>query len=733
MVSTRQMSITTVGPETGSAGVNTNGSNRMVSNSLSQQSNSTRQQANNTATVTDTLSAGPVVHLNDDKPKQLTDMPLEIFERIFQYSGYKEVSNMRLVSTQMNQICKTILNSTFTKLQSQLTKRFHNIKKTMPRRESVRRSHPLSYECDIIETCCMRLSLLQMTFGRNIERKHICFFPGAILDEVYNVLNFIRTTPNPACRPFKITEELIDLSTMAIEFFKSDLEPLMPQIGALKQFYGKNSTATRTSPKNCYLYDTQSTSAATISTRSSQSSSMPSPPQSNMVLRKGIRKIKQGMKKYNNQLSVLRTDLRFCKRKSTDQSKQITELQNMLAEQQKQTLEYANRLDENDKKNDEVSSKISTLLQELNKCKIELHYYRSKSPATPFCSNCGQTTLTIPPDNLLAYIDNNSREEIFNVLGKCNNFESKVQSHESCISQDLTSTPPVTNAAVAMATTETITAASASVLLPATTSTTNDKTLQLPIVGNMEADNSASPSLSSSASQSLSLPMNLSPELHIDRASATIVAEKAVTFTAPGLILPAGCSIECLEKRYNKPTSQATVSYGTILTSETSSTLAAATLSSLNMEATSSAIGGGGASSNDNSNGGKKSTSNGSVILTIGTPRFYGKRKLDESNTLDSLNNAKMMSMSDRPTLDASANVNRLMAAATTTTTIETPTSAATTQITTTATKTNGMATNNLANSNLSDSNSNCNKKARRVQNKLKIQTNNMNIKTRNK
>lgn len=62
---------------------------------------------------------------------------------------------------------------------------------------------------------------------------------------MYNVLNCIRATSNPACRPFKITEELIDLSTMAIEFFKSDLEPLMPQIGALKHFYDKSSTTTR--------------------------------------------------------------------------------------------------------------------------------------------------------------------------------------------------------------------------------------------------------------------------------------------------------------------------------------------------------------------------------------------------------------------------------------------------------------------------------------------------------
>lgn len=100
---------------------------------------------------------------------------------------------------------------------------------------------------------------------------------------------------------------------------------------------------------------------------------------------------------------MLRTDLRFCKRKSSDQTKQITELQNMLAEQQKQMLEYANRLDENDKKSEEMSRKISTLLQELNKCKVELHYYRSKSPATPICNSCN-TKMIVPPAGLMAFL-----------------------------------------------------------------------------------------------------------------------------------------------------------------------------------------------------------------------------------------------------------------------------------------------------------------------------------------
>lgn len=59
-------------------------------------------------------------------------------------------------------------------------------------------------------------------------------------------------------------------------------------------------------------------------------------------------------------------------------------------------MEYASRLDENDKKNEETSRKFQTLLQELNKCRTELQYWRSKSPATTTpatCSECGDHTV----------------------------------------------------------------------------------------------------------------------------------------------------------------------------------------------------------------------------------------------------------------------------------------------------------------------------------------------------
>lgn len=50
----------------------------------------------------------------------------------------------------------------------------------MPRRESARRNHPLAAENDINDTLNMRLTLLQMTFGKHIDRKHICFFAGEV-------------------------------------------------------------------------------------------------------------------------------------------------------------------------------------------------------------------------------------------------------------------------------------------------------------------------------------------------------------------------------------------------------------------------------------------------------------------------------------------------------------------------------------------------------------------------
>lgn len=333
----------------------------------------------------------------------LLDLPVEILDKIFSYLDYNTVAHLRPVCHQMDRVCGSILNSTFQKLQAQMLSRFQAIKAQMPRRESARRNHPLACESDIIETLHMRLTLLQMSFGKHIERKHCCFFPGEILDEVNRILHYIRVTPKLA-RPYKVTDELFDLSTMAMEYFKERIEPTLPEIpyfGAdFLDLAGTFSSSSNVNKPFMCLDSAPLTVGTGKSGSNSGEGSPPhssddpgllesnvSPPQSNMVLRKRIRKIKQGMKRYNSQLTLMRRDLRSCKAK--------------IAEQQKQIVEYATRLDENDKKNEETSRKFSTLLQELNKCKTELQYWRSKSPAIPVCVVCGQSVL-VPTEDLQA-------------------------------------------------------------------------------------------------------------------------------------------------------------------------------------------------------------------------------------------------------------------------------------------------------------------------------------------
>jgi len=330
----------------------------------------------------------------------LVQLPAELLVKIFEYIPFKEHSNVRLVCRRLNEIAAGRLNSTFQQLQNRILIRFQAIKAQMPRRESARRNHPLSRECDIVETLHMRLTLLQMTFGKHIERKHICFFPGEILDEVFRILRYIQCTHTPLGRAYKVTDELFDLSSMAMEYFKENIEPSLPDIT-----YCGTDFLDFTPPFASPLKKVSRSGGmdSPISSRASAvGSSCSEPPlsysqfegdcddvdggdgvaseapQSNMVLRKRIKRIRAGMKKYNTQLDEVKRELKSCKSKMDGQSKQVAE--------------YSSRLDEYDKKFEENSRKFGTLLTELNKCKTELQFYRSRAHLQQ-CQNCG-TSLT---------------------------------------------------------------------------------------------------------------------------------------------------------------------------------------------------------------------------------------------------------------------------------------------------------------------------------------------------
>jgi F-box protein 28 len=367
----------------------------------------------------------------------IVELPAEILVKIMNYMSFNQISLVRLVSRRFNEICASMLNSTFQRLQSHMLSRFQAIKAQMPRRESARRNHPLAKECDIVETLHMRLTLLQMTFGKHIERKHVCFFAGEILDEVQRILYYIKESTSLG-RAYKVTDELFDLSTMAMEYFKDHIEPTLPEI----TFFGaefldfttpslsfSSPTKRRSQSGNTSILgggiDSPCSSRASVAGSScsepwSTSSNggtgedavnvsnyqgtgsvvsiggfdgaQQVQPQSNMVLRKRIRRIRQGMKKYNDQMGEVKRELKGCKTKMEAQTKQVHE--------------YSSRLEEYDKKFEENSRKFQTLLTELNKCKTELQYWRSKSTTLlSLPPTCAQCEAPLFPENLSSLAD----------------------------------------------------------------------------------------------------------------------------------------------------------------------------------------------------------------------------------------------------------------------------------------------------------------------------------------
>jgi len=281
----------------------------------------------------------------------------------------------------------------------------------------------LAQEVDVIETLHMRLTLLQMTLGKHIFKKHVCFFPGEILDEVRKILNILYCQPLEQ-RPFKITEELFDLSTMAMEYFKDHIEPRLPEIaslgmtskrrcqsGSASTVTGESSFSSRASVAGSSTSEAWSIVSSTRNSKRlapDSSSSFgfdedeeddvdscdfyvsPTPTyhneKSSQELNMRVRRIKNSVKKNKRDLGELRRELKACKAKIESQTKQVQD--------------YSERLSEYDNKFDETSKKFQTLLTELNKCRTEMHYWRSKSmqllSLPSACANCGAPLRNLP-------------------------------------------------------------------------------------------------------------------------------------------------------------------------------------------------------------------------------------------------------------------------------------------------------------------------------------------------
>ena len=79
-----------------------------------------------------------------------------------------------------------------------------------------------------------------------------------MLDEVYRILRYIKTTP-ALSRAYKVTDELFDLSSMAMEYFKEHIEPRLPEITCFSSEFLDVTTRYPGLNISClYIYDIRS-------------------------------------------------------------------------------------------------------------------------------------------------------------------------------------------------------------------------------------------------------------------------------------------------------------------------------------------------------------------------------------------------------------------------------------------------------------------------------------------
>lgn len=164
------------------------------------------------------------VKVQERRQFTLDSLPIEIIEKVLSYLSYDEISNKRMVCRRFNTCCKRLLNQGFLKVERFHAKCLKEVKKQLPRRESERRSHPMSRHCEVLTSIETRLSLLGMTFTKYMDMSLCCFIPGKVIDEIYRVLWLLQKEETPP-RTHEILQELRDISSMAMEHFDERIAP----------------------------------------------------------------------------------------------------------------------------------------------------------------------------------------------------------------------------------------------------------------------------------------------------------------------------------------------------------------------------------------------------------------------------------------------------------------------------------------------------------------------------
>ena len=143
----------------------------------------------------------------------ILNLPDEPFFVILGFCSYDEVANLRLVCRKFDLICQRYLNHGYKMACTKTGKLFDELESLLPKEESDKEDHPLYFNYLILND----IKFTGLAFGEKLQNL-CCFYPGKILDEIFDILRVL-STKEPLLPIWDIEKELDDLTDLAESHF----------------------------------------------------------------------------------------------------------------------------------------------------------------------------------------------------------------------------------------------------------------------------------------------------------------------------------------------------------------------------------------------------------------------------------------------------------------------------------------------------------------------------------
>ncbi|XP_056641053.1 F-box only protein 28 [Diorhabda sublineata] len=262
-------------------------------------------------------------------------IPEIALEKIFSFLTYDEIAKNRIVCKTFNDVGSKLLSRSFYQLEKRHAAIHKRFKSLLPRRESERKSHPLSRHCDILQAVETRLSMLSMTYKKYIESNMLCFIPGKVLDEIKGLLKLVETNQNPP-RTHQLLQELRDLSSMAMEHFDEHILPRLQEQVDLRSGDISYSTAASGSKTSRFIFAHNSLSNEIRKVKKQSKSHK----YHISYLAQSTQKLTQKLKKQNKHMKTQFLKIQEQANKIQEQNTKIREQEAALAEMKKHIEEW---------------------------------------------------------------------------------------------------------------------------------------------------------------------------------------------------------------------------------------------------------------------------------------------------------------------------------------------------------------------------------------------------------